>query len=39
MPIVPVIAETDEEKRRYREAAERREARLALRNKLMADSR
>ena len=36
IPIVPVIPETEEEKRRYREAAERREARLALRNKLLA---
>jgi acyl-CoA hydrolase len=37
IPIVPVIPETEEEKRRYREAAARREARLALRNKLLAD--
>ena len=33
-PIPPVIPETEEEKRRYREAAERREYRLALRAKL-----
>ena len=33
-PISPVIPETDEEKRRYREAGERREYRLALRNRL-----
>ena len=32
--IVPVIPETEEEKRRYREAGERREYRLALRNRL-----
>jgi acyl-CoA hydrolase len=37
VPMEPVIPETDEEKRRYRGAAERREARLALRNKLIAD--
>jgi acyl-CoA hydrolase len=37
MPIVPVVPETEEEKRRYREAAARREARLALRNRLLAD--
>ena len=30
-PVAPVIPETDEEKRRYREAGERRENRLALR--------
>jgi acyl-CoA hydrolase len=30
-PIPPVIAETDDEKRRYQEAGERREYRLALR--------
>jgi acyl-CoA hydrolase len=34
VPLPPVIPETDEEKRRYREASERREARLALRNRL-----
>ena len=32
--IPPVIPETDEEKRRYREAGERREYRLAMRNRL-----
>lgn len=32
--IPPVIPETDEEKRRYRQAGERREYRLALRNRL-----
>ena len=32
-PIQPVIPETDEEKRRYREAEERREYRLALRKR------
>jgi len=31
MPIPPVIPETEEEKRRYREAGERREYRLAMR--------
>jgi acyl-CoA hydrolase len=36
IPTVPVIPETDDEKRRYRQAAERREARLVLRNKLTA---
>jgi acyl-CoA hydrolase len=35
-PIPPVIPETEEEKRRYREAAERREYRLARRNRLRA---
>jgi acyl-CoA hydrolase len=39
VPIVPVIPETEDEKRRYRQAAERREARLALRNKMNAESR
>ena len=34
--ITPVIPETEEEKRRYREAGERREHRLALRNRLNA---
>jgi len=34
VPVVPVIPETDEEKRRYREAGERREYRLALRARL-----
>ena len=33
-PIPPVIPETEEEKRRYREAGDRREYRLALRNRL-----
>jgi acyl-CoA hydrolase len=33
-PIPPVVPETEEEKRRYREAGERREYRLALRSKL-----
>jgi len=33
-PIPPVIPETKEEKRRYREAGDRREYRLALRNRL-----
>ena len=33
-PIPPVIPETEEEKRRYRNAGERREYRLALRAKL-----
>ena len=37
-PIPPVIPETEAERRRYRGAAERREARLALRQKLRADS-
>ena len=32
----PVIPETDEEKRRYEQAGERREYRLALRNRLRA---
>jgi acyl-CoA hydrolase len=36
IPTDPVIPETDDEKRRYRQAAERREARLVLRNKLTA---
>jgi acyl-CoA hydrolase len=33
VPIIPVIPETEEEKRRFRQAAERREARLELRNR------
>jgi acyl-CoA hydrolase len=33
-PIPPVIPETETEKRRYREAGERREHRLAMRNRL-----
>jgi acyl-CoA hydrolase len=32
--IPPVIPETEEEKRRYREAGERREYRLAMRKRL-----
>jgi acyl-CoA hydrolase len=36
IPTIPVIPETDEEKRRYRQAGERRDARLALRNQLNA---
>jgi acyl-CoA hydrolase len=35
-PVPPVIPETEEEKRRYREAGERREYRLAMRNRLKA---
>jgi acyl-CoA hydrolase len=35
LPIVPVIPETAEEKRRYQEAGERREYRLALREKAL----
>ena len=34
--VPPVIPETDEEKRRYEQAGERREYRLALRNRLRA---
>ena len=33
-PIPPVIPETETEKRRYREAGERREYRLAMRNRI-----
>jgi acyl-CoA hydrolase len=33
-PIPPVIPETETEKRRYREAGERREYRLAMRNRM-----
>ena len=36
MEAPPVIPETDEEKRRYQQAGERREYRLALRNRLRA---
>jgi acyl-CoA hydrolase len=36
VPIAPVIPETDEEKRRFRQAGERREGRLELRNRLRA---
>jgi acyl-CoA hydrolase len=34
VPIPPVIPETEEEKRRYREAGDRREYRLAMRKRL-----
>ena len=34
VPVPPVIPETEEEKRRYRDAGERREYRLALRGRL-----
>jgi acyl-CoA hydrolase len=34
VPIEPVVPETEEEKRRYRQAGERRESRLALRSRL-----
>jgi acyl-CoA hydrolase len=33
-PVEPVIPETGDEKRRYRQAGERRESRLALRNRM-----
>jgi len=36
IPVLPVIPETEEERRRYREAGERRENRLALRARLQA---
>jgi acyl-CoA hydrolase len=36
MEVPPVIPETEEEKRRYEQAGERREYRLALRNRLRA---
>ena len=36
VPIPPVIPETEEEKRRYEQAGERREYRLAMRNRLKA---
>lgn len=35
-PVIPVIPETEEEMRRYRDAGERREYRLALRKRLRA---
>jgi acyl-CoA hydrolase len=34
LPVPPVIPETEEEHRRYRQAAERREYRLTMRNRL-----
>jgi acyl-CoA hydrolase len=34
MPVEPIIPETEEEKRRYKHAGERREYRLELRNRL-----
>jgi acyl-CoA hydrolase len=34
IPVAPVVPETEQEKRRYREAGERREYRLALRDRL-----
>jgi acyl-CoA hydrolase len=37
IPVPPVIPETEEEKRRYREAGERREYRLAMRKRLVAE--
>jgi len=39
VPLPPVVPETDEEKRRYDEAAQRREYRLALRKKTQTKSR
>ena len=35
LPIPPVIPETDDEKRRYQEAEERRSYRLAMRDKAL----
>jgi acyl-CoA hydrolase len=37
-PVVPVVPESEEEKRRYREAGERREYRLAQRNRARRES-
>jgi acyl-CoA hydrolase len=37
-PVEPVIPESDDEKRRYRQAGERRESRLALRSHMKADN-
>jgi acyl-CoA hydrolase len=37
--IPPVIPETEDEQRRFQEAGERREYRLALRNRVRADRR
>lgn len=37
IPVPPLILETDEDRRRYREAAERRRIRLAMRHKLPFD--
>jgi acyl-CoA hydrolase len=37
-PVPPVIPETDEERRRYREAGERREYRLEIRNRAKSGS-
>ena len=34
VPIIPVVPETDEEKRRFRQAGERRQARLELRSRM-----
>ena len=39
VPIPPVIPETEEEKRRYREAGERRRQRLQLRNRMIEKER
>jgi acyl-CoA hydrolase len=36
--VEPVVPETDDEARRYRQAGERREARLSLRNRLKAEN-
>jgi len=36
-PVAPLIPETEEEQRRYRQAGERREFRLALRQRMKAD--